>query len=60
LSAANAVVSKLPGHPALPLMNLPFTPSKNTGVSGGVGSNYGVIAPKGKVYITNKHTIKGK
>ena len=60
LSTVNAGISKFPGHPGLPLMKLPFTPSTNTGVSGGVGTNYGVIAPKGKVYITNKHTIKGR
>ena len=60
LSTFNAGISKLPGHPGLPLMKLPFTPSTNTGVSGGVGSNYGVVAPKGKVIINNKHVIKGK
>ena len=60
LSTVNAGISKLPGHPGFPLMKLPFTPSTNTGVSGGVGSNYGVVAPKGKVIINNKHVIKGK
>jgi len=60
LSAVNYLTTKLPGKPALPYMALPFGPPTSSKPSGGVGTNYGVIAPKGKVYITNKHTIKGK